>query len=304
MVVLACAACGARVGTSAKPRSAASSVANVTIEREAGGTSSVLVPSTATLTCSASKAATGYLADHEVGACALVRSGALERLVRAQHTQRICNQVYGGPQYARIRGTVDARSVDITVTRSDGCGVGDWQQLAALLGDPARNYVPDTTAGVAAGAATTTTTGPAVYQVQRGDTITSIAAHFRVRAGDLVSFNHLSNPDRLTPGQRLLIPPVTERLDVVPALGAAGTTFTLTLHGAAPGESVTFTIVTPTATTTGPSHLAGSDGVAKAHYQSAPGDPPGIVTVTAQGTAGTYVHGAFLVAPPPTSGAP
>ena len=67
---------------------------------------------------------------------------------------------------------------------------------------------------------------------------------------------------------------------------------------------MTFTIATPTATTTGPSHVAGSDGVVKAHYQSAPGDAPGIVTVTAQGTAGTHVQSAFLVAPPSTSRAP
>ena len=303
-MVLTCTACGARVGTSAGPRSAATSVAEVTIEREAGDTSSVLVPSTATLRCGASQAATGYLADHAVGACALVRSGVLERLVKAQHTQRICNQVYGGPQYARIHGTVHARAVDITVTRGDGCGAGDWQVLAAMLGDPARNYVPDATVGDTAGAATTTTAGPSTYEVQRGDTVTSISAHFGVRAGDLVKLNHLANPDSLTPGQSLLIPPVTERLEIVPPLGPAGTAFTLTLHGAVSGESVTFTIVTPSATTTGPSHVAGSDGVAKAHYQSAPGDPTGVVTVTAQGTAGTHVQGAFLVAPPKASGAP
>ncbi len=102
----------------------------------------------------------------------------------------------------------------------------------------------------------------------------------------------------------MLIPPVTERLDIAPALGVAGTAFTFTLHGAAPGETVAFKIATPTATTTGPSHVAGSDGVVKAHYQTAPGDAPGIVTVTAQGTAGTYVQGSFLVAPPSASRAP
>ena len=106
------------------------------------------------------------------------------------------------------------------MTRNDGCGTGDWQTLAALLGDSARNFVPDDSTGVAAGSGpTTTSAGPSAYQVQRGDTVTSIAAHFGVRAGDLVSFNHLSNPDRLTPGQTLLIPPVTERLDVAPPAG-------------------------------------------------------------------------------------
>ena len=305
VVVMTCGACGAQGGTSERSRRSASSTVRLAVERETSNDSTVLVPSTATLSCDATDAAGGYLADHATAACAVVRTGALERVARAQSTRRICSQIYSGPEFARIHGTIDARSIDIIVTRRDGCETGDWSLLAALLGDPARRFVPDDSKGVAAGAVpTTTSSGPSEYQVQRGDTVTSIAAHFAVRAADLVSFNHLTDPDHLTQGQTLLIPRVTERLDVAPALGVAGTAFTLTLHGALPGEAVSFTIATPTATTTGPSHVAGSDGVVKAHYQSAAGDTPGIVTVTAQGTAGTHVQGAFLMAPPSTAPAP
>ena len=47
-----------------------------------------------------------------------------------------CAQVYGGPQHARITGTVAGRKVDLTVTRTDGCGIRDWDRLEWLLGPP------------------------------------------------------------------------------------------------------------------------------------------------------------------------
>ena len=51
---------------------------------------------------------------------------------------RLCSQIFGGPQRAEITGSVRGSRVSLTVTRSDGCGVGDWDALHALLGDPER----------------------------------------------------------------------------------------------------------------------------------------------------------------------
>jgi hypothetical protein len=51
---------------------------------------------------------------------------------------RICTEIYGGPQHARITGTIVGAPVDISVARSDGCGIGDWEQLEWLLGPPER----------------------------------------------------------------------------------------------------------------------------------------------------------------------
>ncbi len=51
---------------------------------------------------------------------------------------RLCTQVYGGPQRARIRGRVDGARVDVRFDRSDGCGIADWDQLEWLLGVPDR----------------------------------------------------------------------------------------------------------------------------------------------------------------------
>ena len=50
--------------------------------------------------------------------------------------QRTCTAQYGGPERARIRGVVNGRTVNVVITRADGCGISDWQALAGLL--PAR----------------------------------------------------------------------------------------------------------------------------------------------------------------------
>jgi hypothetical protein len=116
----------------------------LTIEEQTGTATSVLRPSRATLTCtSQGAAATSFLRDRAPAACAFVRGGAIQggaiqRVARDQRSQRVCSQIYGGPQRAHVTGTVDDKHVDLTVTRTDGCGTGDWQALEPLLGDPER----------------------------------------------------------------------------------------------------------------------------------------------------------------------
>jgi hypothetical protein len=51
---------------------------------------------------------------------------------------RICTEIYGGPQVARIEGTVNGTAVAVDVTRNDGCGIDDWDSLEFLLGAPER----------------------------------------------------------------------------------------------------------------------------------------------------------------------
>jgi hypothetical protein len=46
---------------------------------------------------------------------------------------RICTQIYGGPQRARITGTIGARRIDRRFKRTDGCAIGDWQHAVPLL---------------------------------------------------------------------------------------------------------------------------------------------------------------------------
>jgi len=46
---------------------------------------------------------------------------------------RVCTQIYGGPERARIRGQVDGRQVDVVIQRNDGCGIDDWDSLRGVL---------------------------------------------------------------------------------------------------------------------------------------------------------------------------
>jgi hypothetical protein len=62
----------------------------------------------------------------------------LRRVVRDQESRRLCSQIYSGPQQARITGTVRGERINLTITRTDGCGTADWHRLEALLGPPER----------------------------------------------------------------------------------------------------------------------------------------------------------------------
>lgn len=73
--------------------------------------------------------------------CPERRSKACGLLKRHPHVlwpdpQRLCTAEYAGPERARIRGVVNGRTVDVVITRADGCGMSDWKALAGLL--PAR----------------------------------------------------------------------------------------------------------------------------------------------------------------------
>jgi hypothetical protein len=47
-----------------------------------------------------------------------------------------CTQVWGGPQKARVVGTVAGKPVRATFTRSDGCEIGRWNMLSPWLLPP------------------------------------------------------------------------------------------------------------------------------------------------------------------------
>jgi LysM repeat protein len=257
----------------------------------------VLLPSQSTLSCNAVPSATGFLQDVAGPACALVHRGVVQQIVKQQRRHQLCSQIYGGPQYAHITGTINGEPVNLMVTRADGCGTAAWQTLEPLLGDPERQGTPTAHAAPVT-AATTTTAPPRTYQAKRGDTLTSIARQFGVPISAILAINHLADPDHLVEGQSLLIPPVPPvQLEITPLAGQAGATFTFKLTGAWPSENVTFEIDGPATKSTGPPHAASADGAVTATYATSGGDTPGLYTVVAKGDQGTTTRASFQVNP-------
>jgi LysM repeat protein len=138
--------------------------------------------------------------------------------------------------------------------------------------------------------------------VKRGDTLTTIAHHFRVAISAIVSANHLAHPDRLTEGQTLRIPPTSPlELVVTPPRGYAGQAFQLKLTGAVGYETIRFEIDAATRKYTGGPHTASADGAVTATYQTALGAPTGRYNVTATGNLGSTVRTNFLLVAGPTT---
>jgi hypothetical protein len=59
---------------------------------------------------------------------------AMEKLLTSEPaSDRVCTQLYGGPQTARITGTFGAQDVARSLKRTNGCEIEDWKQANALL---------------------------------------------------------------------------------------------------------------------------------------------------------------------------
>jgi LysM repeat protein len=256
----------------------------------------VLVPSEATLECDHDARGTGFLSHAANPACALVRRGTVTKIAKQHRTARLCVEGYGGPQRARIRGTIGGRHVDVTINRTDGCGIGEWDRLRALLGEPERSgAIPRPGRS---SATTTTTTPPVTYRVQRGDTLTKIAQQFHTSVAAIVTTNALPDADHLTEGQDLVMPPPSAlRIDAKLVDGRTDSGFDLTLVGALPSELVTFVITLPNGDThTGSPHVASGYGVVTTTYTADIG--LGTYRVTATGERGTNAQSIFHLDPP------
>ena len=46
---------------------------------------------------------------------------------------RACTEIYGGPEKAHVSGRLEGRMIDLTINRSDGCGISDYQVLFDVL---------------------------------------------------------------------------------------------------------------------------------------------------------------------------
>ena len=67
------------------------------------------------------------------GACAQRGEQSVQdRLVEGPLEDRVCTEVYGGPDTATVVGSIDGRPVDTVIDRTNGCGIAEWDEL---LGD-------------------------------------------------------------------------------------------------------------------------------------------------------------------------
>jgi hypothetical protein len=76
--------------------------------------------------------ADGFLRTSAPPACRRARKIA-SFLASKPSAKRVCTQIYGGPQRARITGTIGDRRIDRRFRRTDGCQVGDWQYAVPIL---------------------------------------------------------------------------------------------------------------------------------------------------------------------------
>jgi hypothetical protein len=65
-------------------------------------------------------------------ACAVLAQHGTTALP-AVPTDRMCTQIYGGPQTAHITGTWRGERVDARLSRNNGCEIARWNALVGLL---------------------------------------------------------------------------------------------------------------------------------------------------------------------------
>jgi hypothetical protein len=90
------------------------------------------------VSCDDTPTGTGAYAATAIQICGELasRPGAFESA--GSSDGQVCAEVYGGPQHASITGSVDGQSVDVSIDRTDACGIQTWQSLEWLLGPPER----------------------------------------------------------------------------------------------------------------------------------------------------------------------
>jgi hypothetical protein len=67
-------------------------------------------------------------------ACEALRAAGGPGAFRSPRKDVACTEIYGGPETATVTGTVDGATVTMTFSRTDGCQIARWRQLAPLLG--------------------------------------------------------------------------------------------------------------------------------------------------------------------------
>jgi hypothetical protein len=89
------------------------------------------------LVCRDSQPADGSTVRDADAACAALTKHGEKVFFELPDRNRICTQQYGGPQQARVTGTISGREVDKEFSLTDGCKISEWNSMQALLGSRA-----------------------------------------------------------------------------------------------------------------------------------------------------------------------
>ncbi|CAN5270678.1 hypothetical protein BH09ACT10_BH09ACT10_18230 [soil metagenome] len=85
-----------------------------------------------TLTC---EPAGGSHPDPTTACAALAKAEA--SVFEAVPADRMCTAIFGGPQVAKVTGTLNGKEIDASFSRTNGCEVGRWDALGDAF------FVPD-----------------------------------------------------------------------------------------------------------------------------------------------------------------
>jgi hypothetical protein len=66
--------------------------------------------------------------------CEQRRLDRLAAVVKPDDPDQACTLQYGGPERAHVTGTLEGKRVDVTVGRTNGCEIADYEALFEALG--------------------------------------------------------------------------------------------------------------------------------------------------------------------------
>jgi hypothetical protein len=126
-LLVASAACGRSADDTASggERPAAGTALRIEVRSDADAD-----PTTMTLTCDP---VGGDHPQAEQACDALAAAGP--EVMEPVAADQACTMLYGGPQTARVTGTLDGAEVDATFSRADGCEVDRWDALGTTFFD-------------------------------------------------------------------------------------------------------------------------------------------------------------------------
>ena len=139
-----------------------------------------------------------------VGACMVWQKGnTLDGSDGAGHVA-IVEKVYSSTQIMTSESAYGGKAF-YTSTRNKGDGNWGMNSTYKFLGFIYNPAVSDSIT-TSSNATTTTSSGETVYTVKSGDTLFGIAIKYNTTYQELAKYNNISNPDRISVGQKIKIP--------------------------------------------------------------------------------------------------